>query len=517
MRRIIALYLPLWPIERHRNTCRSQRSNTPQDEPFALWNRQDQTQYLLAVCPSATAIGLSKGMTLAEARAIHPGLTLAPADLEADRRALEKLARWLVRYSPLIGTDGDDGVLIDATGCTHLFGGEPAMLAEIRHKLASAGITAHLAMAENRAAAWALARYRAETICNTESSLKILSPLPVQALALDQHTSRKLIRLGLKTIGSLLDQPRPSLARRFRGHPARNVSALLTRLDQLTGKRDDPLSPLGPLPEWQIRHAFADPVVHLETITHATEALLKDLCLALARAEQGVRRLQLSAYRVDGSVQDILIGTARASREEPHLMRLLREKLDTLQADFGFDLLVLAAPETECLAPAQIDDTQSAENRSLDRLLDRLTTRLGPSSVSRIRHHASHLPERAQTFTTPDTDDLGWGNLPSNPPPRPIRLLPRPEAIDVLAEIPEGAPKRFRWRRMNHQVIRAEGPERLASEWWLDPTGHTRDYYRIEVETGSRFWLFRHGLYPVPGLRHGETLLPCWYLHGFFA
>jgi protein ImuB len=83
----------------------------------------------------------------------------------------------------------------------------------------------------------------------------------------------------------------------------------------------------------------------------------------------------------------------------------------------------------------------------------------------------------------------------------------------VMAQVPDGPPRRFRWRRIAHDVTRYEGPERLSVEWWKrrSMSGLTRDYYRVEDSLGRRYWIFRHGLYG------SEKVMPDWYLHGIFA
>lgn len=467
-------------------------------------------------------MGLAAGMTLAEARAIKPNIEVYQADPAKDAASLESLARWLVRYSPLVALDGPDGILLDATGCPHLFGGEQAMLDDIRYRLEAAGMDVRLAMAENQAVAWALSHFRHDTISQgAADSQRYLAPLPVSALRLDSASVQTLTRLGLKTAGSLFDLPRPALARRFRGKPSKLVTSLLSRLDMAIGRQESPISPLEPLPSWQARQAFSDPVLHTETIEIACKQLLEELTAALARAELGLLRLGLHAFRVDGSVQQITIGTNRPSRDARHLMCLLAEKIALLEADFGFDLLILKAFETERLAPHQLASGQDVQDQTASEVLDRLSTRLGPGTVRRLRHRHSHLPERMQSFMPASTTAPNWDSLPESLPDRPLRLLCRPETIDVLAEVPEGAPKRFRWRRMEHRVVRASGPERIAPEWWLCEEDHTRDYYKVEVSSGARFWLFRYGLYAtsVTGSRQEEatTDSPSWFMHGFFA
>lgn len=489
-----------------------------------LTHSENQTQKLYAVCRVAAGKGLSAGMTLAEARMVLPDLQVEAATPDMDAVKREELARWLVRYTPLTACDASDtdSILLDVTGCTHLFGGEAATLADIQRRLEAVGITPQLALAENRAAAWALSHYRPGSISiSAAESKQLLTPLPVSALRLDKATEVKLVRLGLKTVGSLLALPRPTLAQRFRGQPKKQMAALLERLDQILGRSDEPFSPLVPVPSWSVRQAFSEPAMHLPMIETTVQNLLGQLLEMLARAELGIRRLGLYGFRVDGGVQQIVIGTNRPSRDSKHLLRLLLEKLDQLEAEFGFDLLQLSAEEIESLPPVQCGDIRAQQHQSASELLDRLAVRLGPAAIRRLQHRPSHMPERAQTFVPAHAKSLEWDSVPADQSPRPLRLLTRPELIDVLAEVPEGAPRRFRWRRMEHRVVKADGPERIAPEWWMDEGGKTRDYYRVEAEGGTRFWLFRSGLYPIPGVqrtnREDSSSSPTWYVHGFFA
>jgi len=494
---------------------------------FALTETENQMQKLYAVCPRASALGLTKGMTLAEARAIRPDIVTDASNPERDAKKLEGLARWLVRYTPLTAVDDtignycSDGILLDITGCAHLFGGERAMLTDIEHRLEHAGIRARMAIAESRSTAWALARYypaEGSMISKTSAeSTEMLANLPVRALRLDSGSELTLHRLGLKSIGSLLKLPRSALAQRFRGRPSKEITALLTRLDQVSGRYDEPVSPLTLLPSWRVQQTFSEPVQHRPQIDITIKALVNKLASMLAEAEQAARRLALQAFRVDGSLQEIIIGTNRPSRDKAHLTRLLLEKTDTLEAEFGFDLLMLNAFETEHLPPVQTGNASAQHSQSASELLDRLSIRLGPQAIGRLKHRESHLPERTQTLAPAHEKRLGWDKSFPNTAPRPLRLLLRPEVMDVLAEVPEGAPRRFLWRRTEHRTTKAEGPERIACEWWINPEAETRDYYRVEVIGGARFWVFRYGLYGVNGVRHASNSKPAWYMHGFFA
>lgn len=494
----------------------------------------NQTQKLYAVCASAHTQGLVKGMTLAEARAMVPALETAASDENADAKALDALARWCDRYTPLVAIDGTDGLLLDITGCGHLFGGNQALIDDLAIRLEQAGIMAQIAVADTVGAAWAMARYAPDQILCADKTRTKLSTLPVKALRLDDQSVVTLHRLGLKKIGDVLALPRPALARRFRGAPAKDITDLLARLDQALGTRPEAVAPLQPLPVWRLRHAFTEPVTHLAAIETALPALVDNLVPILEQAEAGVRRLLLSAFRVDGSVQNIQIGTSKPTRDSAHLTRLFSEKLDALQSGFGFDLLMLSVAESENLPPSQIATVRDTQTEATARVLDRLSTRLGDGAVMQLKHRHSHIPERAQSYSPAYRAEPGWDTAPQNKAPRnmvlrPLRLLLRPEAMQVMAEVPEGAPRRFRWRRVDHRVVKAEGPERLSCEWWLSstqgsPDDLTRDYYRIEVDDGARFWVFRRGLYGMPGVRPAETVhdplsgdTPSWFMHGFFA
>ena len=223
---------------------------------------------------------------------------------------------------------------------------------------------------------------------------------------------------------------------------------------------------------------------------------------------------------------------SRPSREAGHFRRLLADKLTSVDLGFGVDLMTLAAPATEPLDAAQtaLADLAPTADGGSALLIDRLVSRLGADKVLRLAACASHLPEAAERLVSALASPS-----PIEPPPnaprrgaRPPFLLPHPEPIAVVAEIPDGPPASLEWRRRRCRIVKAEGPERIAPEWWQPllalasggddaaPAKHrprTRDYYTIEDEAGRRYWVFREGLY---GREEGETP-PAWYLHGLFA
>jgi len=523
-----------------------------------------------AVTKAAAALGAQAGARLTDARALEPSLIAVPADPQGDAALVATLARWAGRWSPLVEVDGD-GLRLDVSGVAHLFGGERGLGRDIQRCFARAGLTAHVAIAPTAAAAWALARYspspqqgegdsakqsgvRATGLSRLGRTpspyplpdgerelLEQLSPLHVSALRFDPETVRTLERLGLKTIGVLLDMPRLALARRFRAG-----GDVVDALDRLTGRKDEPLTaaPVDPPPRAGLR--LEEPATHPEAAAQALERLIPKLVRELQERHLGARRLSLTGFRVDGSIAVVSVATSIASRDPQHLHRLLADKTATLDPEFGFDAFALQADWAEDLGAAQDSLVEEpAGTREIARLVDRLTVKLGPRAVRRPQAEESHLPERASGWVSAVASPPIQGRGPRggvlskglnalekasertssplvrHPPPapslegegRPQKLLDRPEAIDVIYATPEGMPRRFVWRRAVHDIARAEGPERIAPEWWRQPSSaRLRDYYRVEDATGRRYWIYREGV-----IGDGRGGLPSWFIHGVFG
>jgi len=471
-------------------------------------------------------------MPLTDAKARLPALAHEPADLAGDSAALHRLAAWCLRYSPFTAADGGDGLLIDATGCAHLFGGEEAMLIRIERDAAKAGFTARTGMAETLGAAHALARFAGEResrIAPPGGLRESLEGLPVEALRLDEKTVLLLRRLGLERIGALYALPRRALARRFRSKAA--GEAVMRRLDQALGHEGEAVSPLHPTPAFRVSAGFAEPVTEEDFLPEIFRRLAEDLKPLLEREGEGGTRWGFRALRVDGGAASFTFRTAAPVRESGHLVRLFRERLG--QPDHGFDLgpgaehFLLSAEETAPFDAAQSafagrDHEKGEETARLAALADRLMARFGETRVKRQEPCPSHIPERAASVKGFSHEmrgrEAGWQAARVHAPSqRPLRLLPRPEPIEVMAEVPDGPPLRFRFRKAMHQVARAEGPERITPEWWRLENGvfdEIRDYYRIEDVSGRRYWVFRAGLYEGP--QAGDRV-PSWFMHGFFA
>jgi protein ImuB len=498
MTRILSIWLPALAIERW-----AKNADCSPDAPVVLTVEGTHGFIIHAVTQAAAERGARAGARLTDARALDPTLIAAPADPSADARLVERLARWAGRWSPLVEVDGD-GFRLDVSGVAHLFGGEQGLARDVHRCFARVGLTARVAIAPTAAAAWALA-HQAPCICGADVAAR-LAPLHVSALRLGADTVRTLERLGLKTVGALIDVPRLALARRFRGG-----EDVVDALDRALGRKLEPLTaaPVDPPPRAALR--LEEPATHPEAGAQALERLIPDLVRQLQERHLGARRLALHGFRVDGSVATASVATAIASRDPRHLQRLLADKAAALDPGFGFDAFALVADWTEGQGAAQdsLVEEPSGE-RELARLVDRLTVKLGPRAVRRPRPEESHLPERASGWVSA----LAKSEAIALPPvQRPQRLLDRPEAIDVIYATPEGMPRRFVWRRAVHDIARVEGPERIAPEWWRSPSSaRLRDYYRVEDATGRRYWIYREGL-----IGDGRGGLPGWYIHGLFG
>ncbi|WP_416898744.1 MAG: DUF6504 family protein [Minwuia sp.] len=403
-------------------------------------------------------------------------------------------------------------MIVESSGCDHLFGGEVALLDDIRSRLGRAGITVRAGLADTPAAAWALARFGGDDpagrIAPPGGAMVKLAPLPVTALRLEPETVEGLMRLGVKRIGELYRMPRQNLSRRF-------GTEALRRLDKALGRSGDPISPMLPSPEFRVRLDFGEPIGKPEDIALAAGRLIERLARWLAQERRGADRLDLAAYLADGGVSVLSVRCARAMRDAAHWERLFAEKLEGLDPGFGIDALILAAPRTAPLAAVEPRlDRQRVSPDQITRLVDRLRNRLGPDSVAVLKPADSHIPERAETRALPDAALRveSWPRIALRPP----RLLARPEPVEAVAETPDHPPRQFRWRRMTHRVAAAEGPERIAPEWWREmaaperEAAATRDYFRVECAEGRGFWLYREGLYGADGAA------PRWFMHGLF-
>jgi protein ImuB len=545
--RIVSLWFPELATDRLERLERgaSWRSRGAEALPRAVIATRKGTQRIVARNAAARALGILAGEPLADARARHPGL-LSDAQAPAEEAALlAALADWCDRYTPLVALDGDDGLLLDITGCAHLFArdgagapqddglpaGERALMDDCLRRLTDQGFAARAAVADTPAAAWALARHAPEPdgLAGVPAGAGIapgawrdaLVDLPIAALRLEEATVDALARVGLTRVADVVDRPRGPLASRF-------GRELVRRIDRLRGDEAEPISPRLAVPLLAADRRFFEPISREEDVRGVILGLAERLSCDLERRGEGGRAFELALFRVDGVVNRVTVGTSRALREPARVLGLFAERLaalgDDFDAGFGFDLVRLCVLEAQRFEAFQSDFTQAGEQtEALEALIDRLGARLGIARVARFLPCDSHLPEARQKLVPAalvDTTALVWCSetpvAPDTPQLRPLRLIDPPEPVEAVAMVPEGPPLRFRWRRALYEVSACEGPERLVPPWWQSPQRpQARDYYRVEDGEGRRFWLYREGFYEADA--GVEPRAPRWFLQGLYA
>jgi protein ImuB len=505
-RRFLSLWLRRLPADR---IARRDRLTAA---PLVIAGAIGNALCLTGLNDAAARLGLGVGLALADARAMFPALTVVEADGAADAALLEGVAGWCLRYTPLVGIAPPDGLTLDISGCAHLFGGEEGLRRDLLQRLQASGFHARAAIADTVGAAHALARHgpthdESAAIAPPGSAASALHDLPLAGLRLDAEAVEGLKQSGFTRIGALYALPRAPLAARF-------GAGLWLQLDRALGLQGEAIVPRRPAPRFCVERALVEPLVRMEDVLTVAEELASRLTLLLAQHGVGARGLELLLFRLDGKVQSLTAGTSRPLRDPAFIRRLFADRLtrceDEYDAGFGYDLVRLGAHETETLDAVQ-EGLSGGGAEALARLTDRLTARLGADHVLRLIEQDTHIPEAA-CVALPARDAKAFA-APRPPPPqdtllaaRPLRLFARPQVLDnAIFDTPDGPPRRFRWRRVLHEVMESEGPERIAMEWWRDTRGHalTRDYFRVACRDGGRFWLYREGWR--------------WFLHGLFA
>jgi len=501
----LALFLPWLPSER------IIRAHGPPDHPFALTAKIRGAMVIMAADRQAVSLGLGPGMKLADARARVPDLLAFDHDPLADADLLSRLAEACERYTPMVAVDPPHALILDITGAAHLHETEEKLAQDAEDRLDAAGYSACWALAGTPDAALVLARHGLKEGAEAQ--------LPVSALAMDAKVHQALERAGLYHVGDIAERPRANLAARF-------GIELTVRLDRILGLEDRPIDPLRRIGNVVTERRFAEPLTHIDAALACLSDLFAEASERLNERGQGARMIRMMLFRCDGDVARLGLETGAPTRDTALFKRLLRERIealnDALNPGFGYDLIRLSIVSSEVLAPQQLR-LEGGEDRQGDEvaLLSQISTRLGRERVQKFVAADSHIPEQGllalPALNAPPP--VPWERLSAdNPPMRPLHMFDPPQRVQVIAEVPDGPPHRFTWRRKTHQVIRYEGPERIASEWWQRKDGQqpgngglTRDYYRVEDARGRRYWLFRHGLYGE------EKANPDWYVHGLFA
>lgn len=470
--------------------------------PFVMAAPEHGRMVIKAANSIAEEKGINAGMVVADCRAVLPALQVVDDDTERAGKLLNALAEWCLRYTPVVSVDLPDGLILDVSGCAHLWGGENPYLEDITSRLGSFGYDIRVAMADTIGAAWAVCHYGQAPIVESGGQQASLWPLPPAALRLEPHISDRLEKLGLYKISDFTAMPRKALRRRF-------GESILTRLDQALGEAFEVVHSIKPIEPYQERLPSLEPIRTATGIEIALEQLLGKLTVRLAREEKGLRKCILKCYRIDGIVQQVEIGTNRPSRNVRHLFKLFEQKIATIEPALGIEVFTLEAPVVEDICASQEalwDFTEGGNGTVIGELLDRVAGKLGVNAIHRYLPDEHYWPERSVKMATSlfEQPQASW----TADRPRPIHLLPQPETIEVSVPMPDYPPMLFIYQGKLHNISKADGPERIEQEWWLQH-GLYRDYYCVEDDKGARYWLFRSGSYD-----QGD---PQWFIHGFFA
>jgi protein ImuB len=497
-KRFMSIFLPHLQAD-----IRARRCPELRERPFALAEKVRNRMLLCSVNRLALQQGIYPGMAVADARAMLPDLELITDELPDIAESLRTLAIWCQRFTPFTGIDFPDGILLDISGCSHLWGGELPYQQHILQRLREGGIWSIGAIADTIGAAWALARFAPQlSPLPAGQQASALQSLPVAALRLDTLSAEKLNKLGLYRIQDCLKIPRAALKRRL---------GTLTgqRLDQATGALAEDFDNVSAPAEYASRLPCPEPIRTAEAIALALQQLLQALCNQLKKDRKGLRSCLLQAYRIDGQIQSLEIKTGQAQSDPTHLHYLFSLHIERIAPGLGIELFTLEAPLVEALPPEQellwrLHSKESTLQTSV--LLDKIRNYLPLARVQRFMPEERYWPEHAVSIC----QDLQSGATTTWPTgvPRPIQLLQAAKEITVMVPIPDYPPVQFQLEGVMHRVVKADGPERIEAEWWLHP-GTFRDYYFVEDEKGRRYWLYREGPYD------SETTK--WYLHGFFA
>lgn len=502
-RRIVALWFPRLPTDRLQRREQAQKTPALEAPPLVLVAKTDNALRLSAVDRKATALGLTIGQPLANARAMLPELKVVAANDPADLKLLTRIADWCDRFTPFVALDGPRHLLLDVTGVSHLFGGEQAILDRIRSSLQLQGLSLRGALAGTAVAARALARYRDGAVIACGEEEQAMKSLPVESLNLDAVATHALRRAGLKTVGQVAARKRSELV-------ARLGSAMLAVLDEALGNAAKPITPRRPPPDYWREQNFAEPIATEEVIRATLNSLANTLAKILERQGEGARRLEAVFFRADGAVRRIAIEMGVPTRDPAAIERLFREKLatlsDPLDPGFGFDLIRLCAVHVERIGSENFGlDACTNEKAEISFLVDRLAARFGSHRILKFQPHDTHIPEEAWVAVPAQhakTSELLWRKIrkAKDAPRRPLRLFARHQPAGFMTT------QHFVWRKARHVVMQREGPERIAMEWWRHETPQpARDYFRMEDEQGRRYWLY------------SSTAAEQWFLHGLFA
>jgi protein ImuB len=480
------------------------RDSSLKQIPFVLAFPDHGRMVVTEVNALAEAKGIYTGMVVADARAMVPALKVTDDKPELSFKLLEGISKWFIRYTPVVAVDPPESIILDVTGCAHLWGGENEYLPNIVKRLNNFGYAVKASMADTIGAAWAVAHFaQSPLILETGEQKKALLTLPPAALRLEADTTERLQKLGLCQVGSFIDMPRHALRRRF-------GQQILIRIDQALGYEEEIIKPVEPLEPYHERLPCLEPIITATGIEIALQRLLENLCARFQKEQKGLRKAIFKCYRVDGKIETVQIGTNHPSSNCKHIFKLFELKIDSIEPALGIELFTLDAQQVEDALPVQEkiwDNTGDLNDIALAELLDRIEGKIGPNCIHRYMPDEHYWPERSfkEALSLGEKLQTTW----KVDRPRPIRILSKPERITVIALVPDYPPSMFRYKEKSHKIIKSDGPERIEQEWWIEEGEH-RDYYYVEDEDGNRYWLFRLGHFNADKSYQ-------WFIHGFFA
>ena len=497
-------------------------------------------EQVVACCDRASSSGVDSGVSLAEARAVlsgakcqAEGLQVVEADEELDRRLLAAEARWAWRFTPqvsvpLAATGGrprgrdprecPTSLLLNVTGCGHLFGGERGLALAMEEGWLERGCRVRISVAGSPGTAWAVAHAAqwvglpwAPLVVPSGSDDTWMRRLPVQALALEPGVLRALGELDVRKIEQLLTLPVAEVKRRF-------GDETVWRVDRAMGQWEEMLEYL-PMPSPVVASRELEcPVSRGDWLEKVLCELVQELVGELGRRGemlgQMVCRIRSETPSGEAEWVEWVVGLVEPSCELDHLWGLVRLQVERRQWPArvtGLEVvgkgLVAPVCSQQRLFDTGVEDSDGAGRfqRGLGRLVDKLTSRLGKDGVSRARLCEGVVPEKSAVLEPMEgrsfQEAISGALSGMAPARRPLRLFE--EAIAVVTAVSESAPVQFSWKGRDCRVIRYWGPERIETDWWTDREV-ARDYYRVETDTGEWYWLFCQR-------QSGE-----WFVHGVF-
>lgn len=509
--RVLVVFLPMFRLER----C----GYTP-DDLAGLIAEEKSAMRLQALTTAAAQEGLRSFMTATEARALVPEIELVELDADGEARDLQSLVRAFDPLSDRVRAPWIDTLLLEVGSTSCHFGGEAGIVEAARRLAARLGHTARVVLTDDPTAGRALAREGVEGVVPAGEAAGALAPLPVRSLAPSRDVLDALRAVGVSTIRSFAALSGPSVAARF-GEEGAHLHAI-ARGGVVPGLVDwaEPEAA-----ERRVKVAMGGATSTLQ-LHFVLPGLLVQLAQRLGRRGEAVVRLRISMHLEPTvgvpPVVAVSVRVGRPTRSPRILEPIVRVRLEGVRLEAPVDELVLEAVEVAAeqgWQPGLTDRTEATE--PLPDLLARLADHLGGEALCGVEPVDVWCPERAwrpgpwpvqRLFAGPqlsvvDADDPVVVQQAHERPgmlPRPTLLLPSPRPIEVSLDA-AGHPVRVRRPEGWARVRRAEGPERLRSDWWSDEDW-ARDYWAADLDDGrgsTRWWIF-------------ATPEGVWFHHGYF-